>query len=223
MLSRKRRIMLYFLLHDAERFQRQLAPLLAAAWRERSFAPCRELYGLLRANVRDFHDSIGRSGDDTLLEKASAGLTFDRLHWRELVSDVLWFAAVEVPNFQLEPELLCCILAPERYRAGEAPRETWAPIEQTHFGSRDLLLGGGYYRPDRAGWNDRADVARLQTYLANLEPDEWTLDGLAAHRQLTDDADRAESLEDARVALARLQELYAQARERGQLVICEEL
>jgi hypothetical protein len=214
--------MLYFLLHDAERFQGQLSPLLAAAWRERSFAPCRELHSLLRDEVREFHDSIGRSGDDTLLEKASAGLAFDRLLWRELVGEVLWFAAAELPDFQTEPDTLCCILAPERYRAGDAPRESWSPIEQAHFGSRDLLLGG-FYRPDRAGWNDSEDVARLQSYLANREPDEWTADRLAHHRELTDYTDRAEFLDDARGALTRLRELYAQARERGHVVICEEL
>jgi hypothetical protein len=177
---------------------------------------------LLRAEVRAFHDGIGRGDEDTLLEKASAGLTFDRRLWRELVGEVLWFAAAELPDFQTEPATLCCILAPDRYRAGDAPRESWAPIEQAHCGSRDLRLGG-YYRPDRAGWNDREDVDRLRTYLANIEPNEWSVDCLAAHRELTDDADRAEALEDARVALARLREMYARASARGRVVICEEL
>ncbi|MBL8795743.1 MAG: hypothetical protein JNM56_17700 [Planctomycetia bacterium] len=213
--------MLYFLLHDAERWQRDLVPLLTSAWRARSFAPCRELHHLLHAEIRAFHDTIGRTSEDTLIEKAP-GLSFDRTLWRELVGEVLWFGAAETPNFQTEPDLLCCLLAPERYRAGDGPRESWAAIEQAHFGSRDLRLGG-YYRAGQSGWNDAADVARLRAALAAIDGGNWSVADLLHYREALDDAERLEVLDDARGALGRLVEMYGQAQTRGQVVICEEV
>ena len=62
-------------------------------------------------------------------------------------------------------------------------RESLPPILQAHRGSRDLTFGAAVYRPEHAGYNNAADVARLADYLAAVRPEHWTpadLAGLAA-------------------------------------------
>ena len=56
------------------------------------------------------------------------------------------------------------------------------PIRQVLFGSRDLVFGGSCYRPDFAGYNDLADVARLKGYLQSIDPIAWQPADLAAWR-----------------------------------------
>src|SRR5262249_49742639 len=134
----------------------------------------------------------------------------------------LLIAAHEVPEIATAADVLTCVLAPERYREGPGPRERFVPIEQAHFGSRDLVFGAAHYRPDHAGWNDRGDVARLAQYLAAIDPAVWQvsqLDGLGD----IDPEDRADELDYARQCFGALQGLYSRAADRGQLVVCEEI
>src|SRR5262249_51214591 len=145
---------------------------------------------------------------------------FDRDVWRALVGEVLLFGAAEVPEIQTATETLCCLLAPDRYRNGPAPRECLAPIEQAHFGSRDLVFGGGWYRPDHAGWNDLGDVARLAQYLGPIQPARWTVADLTGLRDV-EATDLAEELDYAREWFEPLRAMYHQATAAAQIMVCE--
>src|SRR5262249_9087900 len=140
-----------------------------------------------------------------------------------LVGEVLLYSAAEVPELQTVPDTLCCLLAPERYQEGEVPRERFAAIQQAHFGTRDLVLGGAYYRPEQAGWNDRADVLRLADYLAAVDPDRWRSPELLALPDVPDLEEAEEELLLARERFALLREMYQRAALAGQIVICEML
>jgi hypothetical protein len=213
----------YFLLLDAEPFEGQARPALAAAWRQRSFAPCRELCAALLPAARAYAERYHTGVEEPLLALVARGLPFDRDYWRHLVSEVLLFTAVEVPEFQVCEETLCCLLAPENYRAGITARERLAPIQQAHRGTRDLTFGAAVYRPDHAGYNNRDDVARLADYLAAVRPESWTVADLADLRDAEDDAARADELEFAREWFPALCDVFRRARERGQVIIHENI
>ncbi len=135
------------------------------------------------------------------------------------------------PCFQLRGRLtrvttsarktLCCLLAPERYRDRSGGREQFVPIEQVHFGARDLLFGGGFYRPEHAGYNCGDDVARLAAYLHALDPQQWTVAQLAGLDGVTDEEDRADELAFVREWFPALRDLYERARAGGFVVVCE--
>src|SRR5262249_6032375 len=119
------------------------------------------------------------------------------------------------------PETLCCLLAPERYRDGSVPRERFVAIQQVHFGTRDLAFGGGFYRPEHAGYNDLEDVRRLAEYLDCLQPEGWTVADLAELRGSADEEERADELAFAREWLPPLRELYRRIQLRRQILVCE--
>jgi hypothetical protein len=96
-------------------------------------------------------------------------------------------------------------------------------ILQAHYGSRDVRLGGGYYRPEHAGTNDAADVGRLADYLASVDPQRWTPADLALLPDFATAEERADELEYVRDWFPALRDLYQQARERNQIVVCEAL
>jgi hypothetical protein len=215
---------LYFLLLDAERFHGATAPALAAAWREGTFAPCRDLAVGLVPAARDFAARYHLGADEPLLARVAregGAVPFDRDLWRLFAGEVLLFGAAEVPEFQTAAPTLACLLAPAEFRRWPLPRAEFAPIQQVHHGSRDLHLGG-FYRPEHAGWNDAADVARLAVYLAAVDPGRWAEADLAELSEVTAE-DRAEELAFAGECLAALREMYDRARDRGQVVVCETL
>jgi hypothetical protein len=210
----------YFMRHDASRFQQLVVPALAASWRQRSFAPCRRLCEALLPVAQAFTDRYGTGPGELLLRQVGNGLPFNRDFWHGLVGEVLLFGATEVPRLPVAPDTLCCLLAPDQYRQEAIPREWFALIQQAHFGNRELIFGGGFYRPEQAGYNPAADVARLAEYLGQIDPERWTVADL---RELCDVAndDRAEELAFARDCLASLRELYQEARQRDQVIVCE--
>jgi hypothetical protein len=159
--------------------------------------------------------------DEILLAKVVAGLPFEREFWSALASEVLWFGATEIPELQTAPDTLCCLLAPERFAEGAVPRERFAPIQQAHYGTRELVFGGRFYRPEQVGHNDAADVVRLASYLASVDPRRWTAADLAPLAELADEEERAEELEYVRDWFPALLELYDRARNREEIVICE--
>jgi hypothetical protein len=212
----------YFLPLDADLFHRQIAPALAASWRQRSFAPCRSVCSHLQPAARDFTERYRIGHDEPLLCRA-ADLPFDRDLWRALAAELLLYGAADMPTTQTAADTLCCLLAPDRYREGGTEREHFAPIEQAHYGCRDLVFGSGFYRPEQAGWNDSADVARLAGYLAAIHPEEWTADGLKDLPDLVVEEDRAEELEFARECFLNLRSLYEGAARQGQVIVCEML
>jgi hypothetical protein len=212
---------LYFLLLDARPFQEQIRPSLAAAWRQRSFEPCRSLCRDLLPVVRAFAERHGLIALESLLGQVARGLPFDRDYWTLLAGEVLLYAAREVPELEVAPETLCCLLAPERLGQAPGSRELYVPIEQAHFGSRDLSFGGKLYRPEQVGCNDPGDVARIAEYLGGVEPARWTPADLTPLTELVGDEERAEELAFVRDWFPALEELYRRAAEAGQAVVCE--
>ena len=154
----------------------------------------RELLPAARAYAEQYH--VG--GDEPMLARVADGLPFDRACWRALVGEVLLFTAVEIPEFQTCEETLCRLLAPEHYREAVDQRERLAPIQQAHRGTRDLTFGAAVYRPEHAGYNNAADVARLADYLAAVRPEDWRSADLIGLRAARDEAEREEELAFAR-------------------------
>src|SRR5262249_17506090 len=146
---------------------------------------------------------------------------FERHSWRCLVGEILMIGAAEIPEIETAPDSLCCILAPDHYREEFTPRSNFAPIQQVHFGARDLAFGSAFYRPEHSGWNDQRDVKRLAEYLAGINPESWTVADLSQHRELADEQERGEELEYLRYWFPALRDLYQQAVARGLIVICE--
>jgi hypothetical protein len=214
---------LYHLLLDASDFHVRIRPALSAAWLGRNFDPCKGLCEALLPAARDFAQRYRLGAEEPLLACVARGLPFDRDLWRHLVGEVLWYGAAEIPEFQTAPESLCCLLAPERYGARSPDRERFAPIEQVHYGSRDLVFGGAYYRPDQAGYNDAADVDRLAAYLDGLDPASWTTAGLASLEGAESEEDQTEELAFVRDWFPVLRDLYRGARLRRHVVVCETL
>lgn len=213
----------YYLLLDAGYFHGQAQPALAESWRRRSFAPCRDLCLGLLPRARQFSERYWIADQETLLERAAAGLPFDRSIWRLLAGEVLLYAAADLPEIQTAPETLLLLLEPARYAQGPVARDCDSPIEQAHYGARDLRFGPAFYRPEHAGTNNASDVVRLAGYLSAVETNRWTPADLTALRGAPTAADRIEELEWARDCFSALRELYTEAARREQVVIVEAL
>ncbi len=198
--------MLYFLLHDATAFRR-ISAGVAASWRRRSFGPVLELAADLEPSLAAFGDRFHLTPDEwPLLKQLTTAQRFDRRLWRHLAGELLLYAAADAPPVQSAAQTLDLLVAADQQ----------ASIRQAHAGSRDLDFDGVPYRPDQAGLNDTADVVRLADDLGNIDPANWNEAALA-------DNEPAEELAFARDCFAALRAVYVQARQRGQVVICEEI
>jgi hypothetical protein len=211
----------YFLMLDAAAFESRARPALGAAWRTRCFEPCRMLCAELMPAALAYAERYHVGGEEPLLARVAAGLTFDRHVWRGVVAEVLLVAAVEIPEFQTCEETLCLLLAPDRLGADATLREGLAPIQQAHRGSRDLTFGSAIYRPEHAGYNSAIDVGRLADYLAAVRPERWAPADLA--RLSEDGAERDEELAFAREWFPALADLFRRARERGCVLVHESM
>src|SRR5882757_8883045 len=121
--------MLYFLLHDADVFDRHITPALAASWRRRNFGPVVALAAELGPKLTDFADRFHLTADERpLLAQLSADRPFDRRLWRHLAGEVLLYAAADAPTIQTAADTLAELVVPERRAA----------VRQAHVGSRDL-------------------------------------------------------------------------------------
>jgi hypothetical protein len=213
-----------FLLLDAESFHQDISPALALAWRRRSFEPCLSVCGNILSHWQTLgFDPSHHRPEETLLAAVVRGtLPFDRNIWRLLVGEVLLYSAAEIPEMETMPLALGCLLglAPDD---GARSREHFHWIQQVHYGTRDLCFGGGFYRPDHAGYNDTADIARLADCLAAVRPETWTPTQLAALAELETDEDRAEELAYVREWFPALCDLYDKARRQRQVLVCETL
>ncbi len=207
---------LYFYLLEGRFYREVMAPALASAYRQRSWVACGDLCRRLLAE----NDEIP---PDSLIRAVLAGLRFERLFWQGLVGECLVHGASAIPRFATAPASLCCLLAPDNYRHPDLPRAGYAPIQQVHFGTRELRFGAGYYRPDHAGINNEADVDRLAGYLASVDASAWTADQLKPIRELSDDAECADELAYVRDWWPSLVELYQEARAKNWIVVCEEV
>ncbi len=208
---------LYFLPHDAARFHQEIRPALSATWRRRSFEPARALCAALATAAVAFAERYHTGNEEPLLTRVAGGtaVPFDRDVWRLLVGEVLLYGAASVPDLLTAPETLSHLLG-----AGE---NAAAPIRQAHYGSHPLAFGGGFYRPDAAGYNDVADVARIADYLAAVDTARWTVNDLAGLPDFADNEEAAEELEFARQALPLLAGMYGEATQASQVVLCESL
>jgi hypothetical protein len=214
---------LYFHLLDERFFAAQIRPALAESWRRRSFEPCRDLCAQLLRAATQYAARFHLGAEEPLLRLVFRELPFDRHFWRLLAGEIFLFAALEIPEIQTAPDSFCCLLAPERYLQEDTPRSRFAPIQQVHHGSRDLVFGSALYRPDHAGWNSHADTVRLAAYLATLDPSVWKISDLAHLRNVNDDRERAEELAFLCDWFPALRDTYARAAAVGQIVICEAL
>jgi hypothetical protein len=197
----------YFLILDGAEFHDSFRPALAASWRGRSFAPCRALCARLLPRARDFAARYHLGSDEPLLARVVAGLAFDRTFWHHLVGEVLWYGAVGIPEVQIAEEAWTCLVP---------------PITKALRGSHDLVFGGGFYRPDQAGWNDVDDVQRLAAYLSTVDTSAWRPEDLASLTEVTTD-ERTEELADAREWFPAFAALYRQAADERRIVVCETL
>ena len=212
----------YFLCLDAEMFLRRIRPAFADSWRQRSFDPCRSLCMELLPAAQEYTQRYHLGEEETLLSRVIAGLPFDRAYWRLLVGEVLLFSSNEIPEFPSNAETLCSLLAPEHHCRTDLSREQFAPIHQVLRGSRDVTFGIAVYRPDHAGYNDPADVARLADYLASVQPERWTVDDLEPLRDVADD-ERADELAFVREWFPVLVDLYQRARKEQRVLVIENI
>jgi len=225
----------YFLVLDAAAFEEHICPPLGRSWRLRSFEPCRQLCRGLEPAARSYRERFHTGDLDHVLTLVAGGMPFDRTCWRQLVGEVLLFTALEIPEFQLPADTLCCLLARDLYRAGQAgapagetltylgTRDQFLPIQQALWGTRDVTLGSAVYRPDHAGLNTPLDVKRLAGYLESLDPDNWTVADLTDLREVEDDDERAEELTFAQEWFPSLVDLYRRVREAGRLLVHESI
>jgi hypothetical protein len=208
-------MLLDFYLLAATFFHRRMHAALAESWRCRSFTPCRDLCA----------EVLARSGQsppvDCMLRRVILGLPFASEFWHAVVGEILLLGCDEIPLLQTAPATLCCLLAPDRHRIGESLRSGFAPIEQVHFGNRDLRFGGAFYRPEHAGYNDEDDVFRLQRYLESIDPGRWTEAMLREMPEFSTAEEREEELAFVRDWWQPLVEVYRDAARRGCVLVCE--
>ncbi|MBI3409668.1 MAG: hypothetical protein HY040_15110 [Planctomycetes bacterium] len=198
----------FYLLESA--FFLELTTSLGECRRQRSFSPSLDLCMKLR----------GRGvPSGSVCEAVIVGLTFDRHIWHALIGDCLVHGASDIPRIPIDPSSLCQILAPNQ--CDESARERFTSIQQVLYGSRDLRFGGGYYRPDQAGFNALEDVARLSVYLSSVDPRAWIAESLHPKEGLEDEHERAEELAQLRDWWPALVEMYVGADAKEQVIVCE--
>lgn len=213
----------YFLCLDSENYLQHIRPALGESWRQRSFEPCRSLCHALLPAARAYAQRYHTGEEETLVARIAEGLPFDRACWRMLAGEVLLFAAHEIPEFPCNAETLSCLLTPQTNRLHEVSREQLSPIQQALRGSRDVTFGSAVYRPDRAGLNGVADVARLADYLAAVETQRWTVDDLRQLHDLEDDDERADELAFVREWFPVLVDLYRRTQTQGRIIVVESI
>jgi hypothetical protein len=210
----------YYMPIDAGFFHTQLAPALAASWKQRRFDPCKSLCAALLPRAEAFSARFHTGHDAPLILSVLSGLPFDRHFWQLLAWESFVFAASEIPEIEIAPDLLRTLLDPAAVDSDEHPREQYAVIDQAHYGTRYLCFAGKMYRPEHAGYNDTEDVVRLKDYLERLEPASWTL-GELLDRISRNRSDLQEELELAREWFPALQELYRHTAARREILVCE--
>ncbi len=212
----------YFLCLDADFFSQRIRPSLAESWRRRSFAPCRSLCREMLPAAEEYARRFHLAEETPFVARIAEGFPFDRSYWRQLTGEILLFAAVEIPEFPHVAETLCCLLAPQEQGDDRPPREHSSPIRQALCGSRDVSFGGAIYRPDRAGYNDRGDVARLADYLQGIQPDRWMPEDLSEMREVEAD-ERADELAFAREWFPDLAAFYRRMTNERRVAVIESI
>jgi hypothetical protein len=211
----------YYFLHEPAFFHQVFVPALTACWRDRCFDPCRSLCKSLLPAVDAFAARGWSIPEKPLVCLAADGLNFDRHFWTQLVGEILLYGAAEIPELQSDLLTLRELVEPHNPRADSLTRDCFLPIDQAHFGSRDLTFGSKIYRPEHAGYNDVEDVIRLQAYLDGIDPARWDHANLS--ERVSDPEDVADLLAFAEQSLSSLRDTYRLARSQGCLIIHETL
>ena len=203
----------YFFLIENGHFRKKIVPTLADAWSAQTFS---SVLKLCREKGSDSSAFLQLPPDSCLWEiadRSAAGVQpFHRGLWRRSVGETLLFSASEMPEIETPLETLAALLGEPLAQT----RENFSPIQQSIFGSRDLIFGSYYYRPEFAGWNDSTDVQRLANWLSQLQPDQWS-----AAQLIGDDPE--DDLLFAKEWFPALAEMYRRAVERDYVVIGEQL
>src|SRR5262245_17995157 len=165
--------MRYFMAIPADWFHTRLSGSLRMCWRLRSFAPAVEICRELAISARRFIQREAGSEMPPLTLLVPEGLTFAPDRWRTLSGELMLFGAAELPELETPLESYSAVMGLEM----PCFRADFTPIQQAILGGRDLQFGG-YYRPDHAGWNDLADIARLHSWFAAIDMEKWTSAGL---------------------------------------------
>jgi hypothetical protein len=211
----------FFYLLPANEFHGHIRPALTASWQQHSFAPCRELCTEILPRANAFREKAASADEQPLLSEVARGIAFDRTLWKLLVGEILMYSAAETPFLEFVCAALCRLhgeAAPESTQRAE-----FTPILQVHFGAQDLRFGGGFYRPEHAGFNDTPDVPRLASFLEEIDPGAWDpalLEGLPGCESAED---REEELDLVRDWFPSLRAVYRGAAERRQIIVCESL
>jgi hypothetical protein len=212
---------LYFLVIEGELFHEQLRPALAEAWRWRSFAPCRSVCLALMPAVAAARERYHLTESEPFLAEVARRVPpYHRHRWHHLAGELLWYSAVDTPLVETSPDSLARLAGqtmeqPER-------REQASPLFHLHYGARDLAFGGGYYRPDQAGYNDAGDVARLAAHLRAIQSETWDPASLTGLPGMETEEERVEETAFVRDWFPALVALYEQARAAGHIVVCEQ-
>jgi hypothetical protein len=211
----------YFYLLPAADFHDHIRPALTASWQQHSFAPCRGLCASLLSRVRSFRADCAMTDEEHLIGAVACGASFDRISWKLVAGELLLYSATEIPILESSCDALSLLVGVAD--KVDTDRQQFSPIHQVHFGSRDLRFGGGFYRPERAGFNDIEDVHRLASYLDRLDPGSWKPDSLIGLPECASAAERAEELELICDWFPSLRAVYHDAGQHQQIIVCESL
>jgi hypothetical protein len=210
---------IYYFLHDAKFFHHDFVPALTESWRRRSFEPCRSLCVRLIPAVAAFAARSWAIAEEPLVQLVTKGLRFDRHFWSQLVGEIMLYGAADIPELDSDVQTLCELIESGSLQSAFSTRNDFRPIEQAHFGSRDLVFASKTYRPERAGYNDTDDVARLDRYLNQVDTSRWQPDLVS--KPGVQEEEIEDEIEFARQSLSGLQDLYRGACARGQLILHE--
>jgi hypothetical protein len=195
-----------FLLHNPQFFRTCIVPAVAASFRDRSFAAFSQLEPRIASRIDRFAERALLTPNERPLFADCRTLTFHRRTWRYLVGELLLYAADEIPDFPIEPDLLSQFLPTDL-------------IRRLHTGSRELTFEGIPYRPENSGFHDAADVANITPQLRTMDCSHWPAERLVD----VPAEDREHELAYARQCFKELQCMYESAIAHDYLIVCEEV
>ena len=207
--------MRYFFLVPAGRFHELILPALAASWRHKALAPLVDLVRRKDSAV-PATPYLGYEVQSMSLQVPN-GIPFRHDLWRIFFAEALISNAIEMP--QIETPL--CTYAKLLGQELSEDRTTFVPIQRAVLGGRELTAGGGFYRPDAAGWNDSTDVEWLDTWLTQVNTSNWSELSLDMSAEPGDG--RSDELQFALEWFPDLCGLYRRAHDIAAVVVTEEL
>jgi hypothetical protein len=210
---------IYFYLHERRWFQDEFVRGMAECRRLRSFRPCLALCRSMAAAAQDYWRRFHIGDDVPLVCQVDAGSRYEPNIWELLVGELIVVGAQQIPEIALAPEMLCRLAAGGPVEIDPLERESFAPMQQAHLGTRALRLGPAHYRPRHVGWNDSDAVARLAAYLAAVSPETWAGETLIQCGVEPDEA--ADERDYAITCLTDLRNVYDGAAAAGLIIVAE--